>query len=488
MHFWCRTPQQASRRNSCSTDAVVIGSGPNGLAAGITLARAGKSVVLYEAAGRVGGGLRSAELTLPGFTHDICSAVHPLGIASPFFQNVPLADHGLQWVHAEAPLAHPIAEDRAACVEHSLKATGAGFGGDARAYERLLSPFCDPGSPLVPDLLAPLHWPQHPWLLAKFGMQGMRSIEALVESWFENEQTRAVFAGMAAHSMLELSDRPTAAVGLMFAITAHTGGWPFPRGGSEAIAVAMRGYFESLGGTVVVDTPIRSLAQLPATKAILFDVSPRQLVEIAGDELPRSYAARLLKFRHGPGVFKLDWALDGPIPWRATACERAGTVHIGGTFAEVAEAERAVCQGRPAPRPFVLLAQPSRFDSSRAPAGKHTGWAYCHVPPACDIDMTDRIESQVERFAPGFRDLILARHRMYPADFERYNANYIDGDISGGAMTLWQTFARPVASRDPYRTPAQRLFLCSASTPPGPGVHGMCGWHAAQSALRSVLK
>jgi phytoene dehydrogenase-like protein len=471
-----------------SLDAIVIGSGPNGLAAAITLARAGKSVQVFEAADRVGGGVRSAELTQTGFVHDICSAIHPLGVASPFFRSLPLDEFGLEWIHPPIPLAHPIDAQRVARVTRSLMETAEGFGTDAKAYVDLLKPFCDRAEQLLPELLAPLHIPQIPGLLMRFGFRGIGSASTLVERWFRDDRVRGMFAGVAAHATLPLTHRLTAAVGLMFCILAHTSGWPFPRGGSEQLAIAMRRYFESIGGTITVNTTVRSIAELPAAKAILLDVSPRQLVQIAGSVLPSSYCAKLLRFQHGPASFKIDLALSGPIPWQAEACRQAGTVHVGGTFEEIAQAEKSVWNGTHAERPFVLVAQQSLFDGTRAPAGKHTAWAYCHVPKGCELDMTDAIESQIERFAPGFRDLVIARHRMFPRDLEHYNANYIGGDISGGVMNLWQTFARPVSMLRPYATPSKKIFLCSASTPPGPGVHGMCGWHAAQAVLRTTLR
>ncbi|WP_153556548.1 phytoene desaturase family protein [Roseimaritima sediminicola] len=469
-------------------DAIVVGAGPNGLAAAITLARHGCSVLVREAKSTCGGGMRTAQCTLPGFHHDLCSAIHPLGVASPFFRTMPWQEYGVRWIHPELPLAHPVALDRAAAVYRSLEETAAGFGVDQAAYRRLLEPFVRQSDALLKEVLGPLHLPRHPLLMARFGIRGIASARSFVDRWFRTEEARGMFAGLAAHSILPLEQRLTAAVGLMFAVTAHGRGWPFPRGGSQQLANAMQRYLEDLGGRVQVDAPVERLDELPSARAILFDGSPRNLVRIAGDLLPAGYRRRLERFRHGPGSFKVDWALSGPIPWRAEACRRAGTVHVGGTFDEVALAERANWQGRPADNPFVLVAQQSLFDDSRAPRGQHTGWGYCHVPASCTVDMTDRIEDQIERFAPGFKDLILDRHKMFPQDLERYNANYIGGDITGGVMDAWQLFTRPVARWNPYTTPVPHLFLCSASTPPGGGVHGMCGWHAARAVLRRRLR
>lgn len=469
-------------------DAVIVGGGPNGLAAAITLARAGKSVVVFESSDRLGGGTRTAELTLPGFRHDVCSAIHPLAILSPFFREVPLHKFGLEWIHPEIPLVHPIVNDLAATVHHSLDETAEGLGQDAATYRRLLTVFCQNADKLLTDVLAPVHFPQYPQLLFRFGLRGIRSAEGLAASLFENASTRGMFAGLAAHSVRTLDRWLTAAVGLMFCVTAHSGGWPFPRGGSESLSKSMQKYLESLGGCVRTNTTVRTIDQLSKTKAILFDTSPSQLIEIAGDRLPQWYGRRLFRFRHGPGAFKVDWALDEPIPWKANTARRAGTVHVGGTFEEIASAERSVWNGQIAETPFVLVAQQSLFDSSRAPSGNHTAWAYCHVPAGSSEDMTERIESQIERFAPGFRDCVLARHRITPSDLENYNANYIRGDITGGVMDLRQTLVRPASLFHPYCTPNKRIFICSASTPPGPGVHGMCGFHAARAALNSVLR
>lgn len=467
-------------------DAVIVGSGPNGLSAAITLARAGRRVLVLEAQATVGGGMRSVECTLPGFIHDHCSAIHALGVASPFFQSLPLAEYGLEWVHPGVPVAHPLAAGEAAVAERSLDATCAGLGSDGAAYRRLLEPFVSRADDLLRQILGPFKLPRHPWLMARFGWSGTCSAQRLARRLFLRPQAQALLAGMAAHSILPL-DRPlTAAVALMLSVTAHSHGWPIARGGSQRIADAMAAYLRSLSGEIVTGYPVRTLDDLPDCRAVLLDLSPSLVSRIAGEQLPAAFRRRLERFRHGPAAFKLDWALSGPIPWQAEPCRRAGTVHVAGTLEEVIQAEAAPWRGQCAERPFLLVAQQSLFDASRAPTGKHTGWAYCHVPPNCQEDMTERIEAQMERFAPGFRDLILARHVTRPADFERDNPNYIGGDISGGVMDAWQLFTRPTPRVCPYTTPNPRILICSASTPPGAGVHGMCGYHAAQAALRRM--
>ncbi len=469
-------------------DAVVVGSGPNGLAAAVTLARAGRSVVVLEAQPTPGGGARSMELTLPGFVHDLCSAIHPLGVGSPFFRSVPLADHGLEWIHPPAPLAHPLDDGTAAVLERSVEATAQALGPDAAAYQRLMGPLVRDAEALFAETLGPLRPPRHPLVMLRFGLRAIRSAKGLANAWFRGQHARALFGGMAAHSILPLDRVLTSAVGLMLGIAGHAVGWPLPRGGSQKITDALIAYLRSLGGEVVTGWRVEALGELPPARALLFDVVPRNLVRICGERLPARYRRRLERFRHGPAVFKLDWALDGPIPWKAPACTRAATVHLGGTFEEIAAGERAVWDGQHPERPYVLVAQQSLFDPTRAPAGKHTGWAYCHVPHGSTTDMTTIIENQVERFAPGFRDRIRARSVFRPADFERHNANYIGGDITGGIMDAWQTFIRPALRLVPYTTPAANLFICSSSTPPGPGVHGMCGSFAARAALRTVLR
>lgn len=469
-------------------DAVVVGSGPNGLAAAITVAKAGRSVVVIEAADDIGGGMRSAELTLPGFRHDVCSAIHALGVASPFFQSLPLDEFGLEWIHPDAPLAHALDDGDAAVAERSLETTCEQLGRDGDTYRRLFAPLVANAEKILAQNLGPFRPPRHPLVMARFGMRAVRSACGLASHRFRDDRAQGLFMGMAAHAVLPLEDWLTAAVGLMLGITAHCDGWPVAKGGSQQIANAMAGYLQTLGGEIVINRRVTALDELPAAEAVLLDVSPRQLSRIVGDALPSRFRKKLERYRYGPGVFKVDWALDGPIPWKSAECARAGTVHVGGNLAEVAAAERAPWEGRCAERPFLLVAQQSLFDPTRAPAGKQTGWAYCHVPHGSTVDMTEPIEAQMERFAPGFRDLILARHVTAPADFERRNENIIGGDITGGVMDLRQLFTRPTARVSPYTTPAGHIFLCSASTPPGGGVHGMCGYHAARAALKSVLR
>ncbi len=477
------SPTADNRPSRSSYDAVVVGSGPNGLAAAITIARQQRSVLVVEAEATLGGGARSAALTLPGFVHDVCSAIHPLGVGSPFFQSVELAEHGLEWVHPPAPLAHPLDDGTAAVLERSVQETGRTLGPDADAYQRLMAPLVANAAALFADTLGPLRPPRHPLVMARFGLRAVRSARGLAEAWFRGPHARALFAGLAAHSVLPLEQPLTAAVGLLLGTAGHAVGWPLPRGGTQRITDALASYLRSLGGELVTNWRVRSLAELPAASAYLFDTAPRHLARICADRLPAGYRGRLERFRHGPGVFKLDWALDGPIPWRAEGCRRAATVHLGGTLDEIAAGERAVWHGEHPQRPYVLVAQQSLFDSTRAPAGKHTGWAYCHVPAGSTVDMTEAIEQQMERFAPGFRDLILARSKLTPADFELHNANYIRGDITGGVIDVWQLFTRPTARWVPYATPVKGIYLCSASTPPGAGVHGMCGYFAAKAAL-----
>lgn len=467
-------------------DAIIVGAGPNGLAAAITLAQARCRVLVLEARSTIGGGMRTAELTLPGFQHDICSAIHPLGIGSPFFRDLPLADFGLQWIQPPLPVAHPLEDGTAVALHRSFDATADSIGRDGRTWRRLFEPLADQWEKLGPMILGPFPLPRHPLALAQLGVRAPWPAVGLAQWVFREERAKALFAGLAAHAILPLEQIITAAFGLMLGTLGHAVGWPLPRGGSQQIAEAMAGYLRSLGGEIVVDHPVQTLDELPPAQAILLDVTPRQVLELASDRLPAGYRRQLERYRYGAGVFKVDYALAGPVPWRAPECRQAGTVHLGGTLAEIAASERAVGQGQHPERPYVLAAQQSLFDDTRAPAGKQTLWAYCHVPNGSTIDMTERIEAQIERFAPGFRDLILARHVHNTADLERYNANYIGGDINGGVQDLAQFWTRPALRLNPYTTPVKGLYLCSSSTPPGGGVHGMCGYHAAQTVLRSL--
>jgi phytoene dehydrogenase-like protein len=467
-------------------DAVVVGSGPNGLAAAILLAQAGLRPAIREAAPAVGGGLRSEALTLPGFTHDVCAAVLPFAVASPCFRSLPLHEFGLDWVEPPAALAHPLDDGTAAVLERSLDATAVGLGPGGASWRGLLAPFVDAWDRLAADVLAPpLHVPRHPLLLARFGLRALQPATLLARG-LRGTAARALFAGCAAHSFLPLEALGTGAFGLLLAAAGHAVGWPIVRGGSQRLAGALAGYFRSLGGEIRTSAAVRHLDELRPAEVVMLDVGPYQVARIAGDRLPAGYRRALRRYRYGAAAFKLDWALDGPVPWTAPECARAATVHLGGTLEEIAAAEAAPGRGEVHERPFVLFVQPTLFDASRAPPGKHTAWAYCHVPNGCTLDVTDRIERQVERFAPGFRERILARSVMPPAELERRNANLVGGDIGGGATDLRQVFARPVARVSPYRTPIRGVYICSASTPPGGGVHGMGGYCAARAALERM--
>jgi len=470
-----------------SFDAVVVGSGPNGLAAAITLAREGLSVQVLEAEPTIGGGMRSEELTLPGFTHDLCSAIHPLAIASPFLSSLPLAEHGLELLQPTVPVAHPLDDGRTAVLERSIPQTASHLGRDADDYVKLMAPFVRSYEHLVDQFLGPARPPRHPISAGRFGVHAIRSAKGLA-TMFEDQRARALIAGVAAHSILPLDRLATGGFGLILAILGHAVGWPVAKGGTQSLAVALQSILESHGGQVVTGRRVESLDDLPEHKALLLDLGPRQLERIAGDKLPKPYLFLLRRYRYGPSVFKVDWALDGPVPWKNRFCREAGTIHLGGTFEQIAASERAVWENRHVDRPYCIIAQQSIVDPSRAPEGKHTLWGYCHVPNGYDVDMTDLIENQIERQAPGFKDLILARSTRSPAQLEQHNANYIGGDINGGVQDLRQLFTRPVPRIDPYSTPVDGIYLCSSSTPPGGGVHGMCGHHAALSALKKQFR
>ena len=468
-------------------DVVIVGSGPNGLAAAVALAQGGASTLVLEARETIGGGTRTAELTLPGFSHDVCSAVHPMAVMSPFFRSLPLEKHGLRWIRAPVSVAHPLDDQPAVLLHQSIDATLEQFGTDAARYRSLLEPFIDAGHDFFRDLLAPLRIPEHPLLMLRFGIHGVKSAVRLAKN-FETSGARALLAGCAAHSCLALERAFTGAVGLVFLLSAHLEDWPIPVGGSQAITGALARLLLSLGGTIQTNAMVRTAADLPPARMFLFDTNPTQLASIASSALPTRYLARLRRYRYGPGVFKVDWALDGPIPWRDPRCLQASTVHVGGMLEEIAASESGVWSGEHSSRPFLLVCQQSDFDSGRAPPGKRTGYAYCHVPAGSKQDRTEVVEAQIERFAPGFRARILARHATLTADFERDNPNLIGGAITGGAADAGQLFTRPVARFNPYTTPNPRVLLCSSSTPPGGGVHGMCGYHAARTALKRLSR
>jgi phytoene dehydrogenase-like protein len=462
--------------------ACLIGAGPNGLAAAIVLAQAGLQVGVFEAEPIPGGAARTLELTLPGFLHDFGSAVHPMAVSSPFFSSLPLQDYGLEWIHSPAPLAHPLDDGTAVTLERNLWEAESWLGVDGKAWRNLMLPFAERWREFAPEVLRPLPaLPRHPWLMARFGVNAIVSARTLAFSLFRHARARALFAGLAAHSFLSLDQTLSAAFGMLMAVPAHAVGWPIPRGGSQSLTNALCRHLAKLGGAVYTSARIDDLSTLPPNDVTLCDLTPRQLVHVAGNRLSSSYKNRLAHFRYGPGVFKVDYALQSPIPWRAKECLRAATVHLGGTFEEIAASEAAVRSGHHADRPFVLLAQPSLFDPTRAPDGKHIAWAYCHVPNGSKVDMLGKLEAQIERFAPGFRDCILARRVFSPAGLESMDANLVGGDVAGGALDLWQFLFRP--TRQHYATSAKDIYICSASTPPGGGVHGMCGYHAAKMAM-----
>jgi phytoene dehydrogenase-like protein len=467
-------------------DCIVVGSGPNGLSAAITMQQAGLSVLLVEANDVIGGGLRSANLTLPHFVHDVCSAIHPLAAVSPFFKTLPLEQHGLEFIYPNIPAAHPFDDGSAAALYKSMEQTAQTLGVDKLSYLKLLEPLVKDWLQIGVDVLGPLHFPKHPVKMVRFGLKAITSATQL-EKRFRSREAGGLWAGMAAHSMQPLSNATSSAIGLVLMIVGHIAGWPIPKGGSNSIANALASYFVSLGGTIQTNYRILSLSQLPSSHVILFDVSPRQLLQIAGHKFSSLYKWQLKGFRYGMGAFKIDWALDGAIPFTAPQCRQAGTVHLGNTFEEIARSEQLTSEGKHPDKPFVLLAQQSLFDPSRAPEGKHTAWAYCHVPNSSEMDMTERIEKQVERFAPGFRDRILGKHVMNAVQMEEYNPNNVGGDINGGVIDLRQLFNRPALRISPYKTSAKGIYICSASTPPGGGVHGMCGYYAAKRALKDVF-
>ncbi len=468
-------------------DAVVVGSGPNGLAAAITLQQQGLSVLLLEARDTIGGGMRTAALTLPGFHHDICAAILPMAATSPFFTTLPLEQYGLEYLYPPVEAAHPFDDGSAAVLKRSVLETARLLGADEPAYLSLMQPVVADWPLIAKDILGPLRFPQYPLRMARFGLKALPSA-AIIAKRFSTEKAKGLWAGMTAHSIQPLTNYATSAIGLVLSAAGHLYGWPVPKGGAISVANALAKYFESLGGKIQTGFPVSNLQQLPSAHAVLFDVTPKQLMAIAGDQFSALYKWQLNRYRYGMGVFKADWALDGPIPFTAPECRQAGTVHLGNTFKEIASAEQFAASGGHPQRPFVLLAQQSLFDDSRAPAGKHTAWAYCHVPNGSTVDMTNIIEEQVERFAPGFKKIILARHTYNTIELERYNPNYIGGDINGGIIDLGQLYTRPAMRLSPYKTSAKGIYICSSSTPPGGGVHGMCGYHAARQVLKDVFR
>ncbi len=467
-------------------DAVIVGSGPNGLAAAIALQQQGLSVLILEAADTIGGGLRSKELTLPGFVHDVCSAIHPLALGSPFFQTLPLIDYGLEYILPPVMAAHPFDDGTAAVLNKSLEDTILALGKDGKTYSNLISPIVNQWENLSKDILGPLRFPNQPLNLACFGIQALKPATFLANK-FNTKAGKGLWAGMCAHSILPLTKLSTSAIGLVLLATGHKVGWPIPKGGSNAIANALASYFIDLGGKIETNFNVSSLSQLPSSHAVLFDITPKQILKIAGQQFSSLYKWQLSRYRYGMGVFKIDWALDAPIPFTNQACRQAGTLHLGNTLKEIVSSEQMTWKGLHSEKPFVLLAQQSKFDTSRSPEGKHVAWAYCHVPNNSSLSMTTAIENQVERFAPGFKDTILAKHTMNAMEMEIYNPNYIGGDINGGALDITQLFTRPALRSSPYRTSKKGIYICSSSTPPGGGVHGMCGYHAAKQVLNDIF-
>ena len=472
-----------------SWDAVVVGSGPNGLSAAIALAEMGKKTLLREAMPEIGGASKCGELTLPGFKHDLGSAIHPMALSSPYFSTLPLERYGLEWIHPPIPLAHPLDGGTAAVLCHSIEETAGKLGRDEKKYRTFFNYFTENHDHLISDLLAPLGIPSHPFLFARFGLSALLPADWFIRFNFKEETTRALFAGLAAHSFLKFSTPTSAAIGIVLALAGHKNGWPLPKGGSSALSRALAHYFIELGGVIETNAPVHSLDHLPTAHGYFFDLNPSQILKLGGDQLPKSYQRSLRRFKPGPGVFKLDWALSSPIPWSAQECRLAGTIHLGGSYREIQESEDVHWNQEASPRPFVLLAQPTLFDPSRAPEGRHIGWAYCHVPYGWTGDMTKEIEDQVERFAPGFKSCILARAKSFPSDLELQNPNLRGGDISGGAPIPSQLFFRPALKWNPYSIPGlKNSWICSSSSPPGAGVHGMCGFHAVKSATKSLTK
>ena len=467
-------------------DAVVVGAGPNGLAAAIVIAQSGCSVLVLEGQTTIGGGARSAALTLPGFVHDVGSAVHPLAVGVPFFPSLPLEQHGLEWIYPPASLAHPFDDGPPAMLYKSIEETGRSLGANADAYARLMDFPVGHWPEIAADSLGPVHLPRSPLVMARFGLDALRSARSLAESHFRGEQARGLMAGLCAHSIMPLTNIATASIGLVLATVAHRTGWPIPKGGAQSIANALASYLRALGGEIETGTPVSSLRELPSARVVMLDLSAKNALATFGDEFSQAYRGALSRYRVSPGVCKVDWALSSPVPWRDDECARAGTVHLGGSLEELVISEEAPWRGEHAARPFVLLSQPSLFDSTRAPAGSHTLWAYCHVPNGSEVDMCEHIEGQIERFAPDFRDVVLARHVTRASELHLTNENLVGGDIIGGANTLRQLFFRPVVSADPYKTSVKGVYLCSSSTPPGAGVHGLCGMHAARAALREL--